>query len=399
MDGRTHTVSVPVSPSGELAVTGFEVDDAVPAGRSEKRLVSVTGLRALTAQGAELPVPVPDQVRWQAVTTVTEAGEERPGETPQEVNGSGAAPAFRYGTGAVLADQAYSGGPVGTLRITAARASAPALKAVASDAYLTYAGAEPGQEVDLTLAGHTVRVTLVASVRQLPTTGPGATAGARDLTESSTKPGGSLLLDFRAVSEVLAHRTGATLPPTEWWLSTAPGEGPKVAAALRELPGTDPAQVLVRDETAREMADDPLGAGPQSALLAVAASAAALAAVGTAVGLVGSRRERSAEFAVLRALGASRRRLARTMAAEQGALIALALLIGLALGAVLTRAVVPLVVLTGQAARPVPDVVVLLPAGQVAVLLASVAALPLLVVAAMALRRTEPAVSLRQGDN
>jgi len=88
------------------------------------------------------------------------------------------------------------------------------------------------------------------------------------------------------------------------------------------------------------------------------------------------------------------------LAAEQGVLIALALLIGLALGAVLTRAVVPLVVLTGQAARPVPDVLVLLPAGQVSVLLASVAALPLLIVAAITLRRADPAVSLRhQGDN
>ncbi|MFE2018378.1 FtsX-like permease family protein [Streptomyces sp. NPDC059499] len=398
VDGREHTVSVPVSPSGELAVTGFEVDGDVPANRSEKRLVSVTGLRARTGSGSEQPVPVSDGVRWRAATTVTEAGEQRPGETPRTVTGSGASPSFGYGTGAVLTPEPFfGGGPVGTLRITAVRAPAPALKAVATDAYLTYSGAKLGQDVDLTLAGRTVRVTLAKAVRQLPTTGvPAAVSGA----ESSTKPGGSLLLDLRAVSEVLAHRPGAALAPTEWWLSTAPGDGPDVAAELRKLPGTDPAQVLVRDETAEELADDPLGAGPQSALLAVAAVAAALAAVGYAVGLVGSQRERSAEFAVLRALGTPRRRLARMVAAEQGILIAVAVLIGLALGAVLTRAVVPLVVLTGQAARPVPDVLVLLPAGQVAVLLAAVAAFPLLIVAAITLRRTDPAVSLRhQGDN
>ncbi|MFE6039243.1 FtsX-like permease family protein [Streptomyces sp. NPDC056452] len=397
VDGRTHTVSVPVSPSGELAVTGFEVDGDVPADRSQKRLVSVTGLRAQTGSGGEQPA-VADGVRWRAATTVTEAGEERPGETPQTVSGSGAAPSFTYGTGAVLTPEPFfGGGPVGTLRITAIRAPAPALKAVATDAYLTHSGAELGQDVALTLAGQTVRVTLAKAVRQLPTTGaPVAVSGA----ESSTKPGGSLLLDLKAVSEVLAHRSGAALAPTEWWLSTAPGDGPDVAAELRKLPGTDPAQVLVRDETARELADDPLGAGPQSALLAVAAVAAALAAVGYAVGLVGSQRERSAEFAVLRALGTPRRRLARMVAAEQGILIALAILIGLALGAVLTRAVVPLVVLTGQAARPVPDVLVLLPAGQVAVLLAAVAVFPLLIVAAITLRRADPAVSLRhQGDN
>ncbi|WP_405810202.1 ABC transporter permease [Streptomyces sp. NBC_01520] len=421
VDGRTHTVSVPVSPSGGLAVTGFEVDGDVPADRSQQRLVAVTGLRAQTAEDGEQPVRAGDGVRWRAATTVTEAGEERPGATPEPVSASGAEPSFRYGTGAVLTPEPFfGGGPVGTLRVTAVRAAAPALKAVVTDAYLTYSGAKLGQEVDLTLSGRTVRVTLVKSVRQLPTTGaagsPGAgssgagssgagssaagSSAAGSGAGSSVKPGGSLLLDLRAVSEVLAQRSGAALAPTEWWLSTAPGDGPVVAAELRKLPGTDPAQVLVRDETAQALADDPLGAGPQSALLAVAAVAAALAAVGYAVGLVGSQRERSAEFAVLRALGTSRRRLARMVAAEQGILIALAVLVGLALGAVLTRAVVPLVVLTGQAARPVPDVLVLLPAGQVAVLLASVAALPLLIVAAITLRRADPAVSLRhQGDN
>ncbi|MFF4249430.1 FtsX-like permease family protein [Streptomyces sp. NPDC001822] len=398
-DGRVHPKSFPVSASGRLAVTGFEVDGQVP-GTPQERLVSVTRMRALTAGGVERPVPASDGVRWHAAATVTEAGETRPGEKAEAVTGSGSSPAFRYGTGADTEDGGFwAGEPVGTLRITADRPAAPALKAVATDAYLKYAGARPGQEVDLTLAGNTVRVTLVKSVRQLPTTGPGAAAGGA-VADASVKPGGALLLDLRAVSEVLAHRSGATLAPTEWWLSTAPGGGPEVAAELRALPDTDPAQVRVRDEVARELADDPLGAGPQSALLAAAVVAAALAAVGFAVGLVGSQRERAAEFAVLRALGAPRRRLARMLAAEQGVLIALALLIGLALGAALTRAVVPLVVLTGQAARPVPDVLVLLPAGQVAVLLASVAALPLLFVAAITLRRADPAVSLRhQGDN
>ncbi|MFJ6851644.1 FtsX-like permease family protein [Streptomyces sp. NPDC091271] len=404
VDGRAHSVSFPVSAAGELAVTGFELDGEVPAVRPEKRLVDVARLRARTTDGHEEPAPAAEGVRWTAGTTVSEGSETRPGEAVQEVAGSGATPSFRYGTGATLPDDSFwgSGAAVGTLRITAARPAAPVLKAVATDAYLTYAGAKPGQEIDLTLAGNTVRVKLVKSVRQLPTTGPGAFAGAPEdaSEESSAKPGGGLLLDLKAVSEVLAHRAGATLAPTEWWLSAAPGDGPKVAAELRALPGTDPAQVRVRDEVAQELADDPLGAGPQSALLAVAVVAAALAAVGFAVGLVGSQRERAAEFAVLRALGAPRRRLARTAAAEQGVLIALALLIGLALGAVLTRAVVPLVVLTGQAARPVPDALVLLPAGQVAVLLASVAAVPLLTVAAITLRRADPAVSLRhQGDN
>ncbi|MGW1469407.1 FtsX-like permease family protein [Streptomyces sp. NPDC002308] len=403
VDGRAHALSFPVSPSGGLAVTGFQLDSAVPQGRAEQRLVSVARLRTLTADGDERPVPSSDGVRWRATSTVTGADADSPGGTVGTVTGTGAAPAFRYGTGSGLADRGSRGAEqVDTLLLSADRPAAPALKAVATDAYLAASGARLGQQVDLALGGETVRVTLVKSVRELPTTGPGGATGSADgdAAEVTAKPGGALLLDLRAVCEALDQGSGATPAPTEWWLSTAPGDGPAVAAELRALPGTDPSQVRVRDEVARELADDPLGAGPQSALRAAAVVAAALAAVGFAVGLVGSQGERSAEFAVLRALGASRRRLARALAVEQGVLIALALLIGLGLGTVLTRAVVPLVVLTGQAARPVPDVTVLMPAGQVAALLASVAALPLLFVAAIALRRSDPAVSLRhQGDN
>ncbi len=140
-----------------------------------------------------------------------------------------------------------------------------------------------------------------------------------------------------------------------------PGRTAEVAAALRARPDADPAQVLVRDETAAELLGDPLGAGPNAALMAVAAAAAALAAVGFAVGSAGAMRERSAEFGVLRALGTPQRRLARLIAAEQGLLIGIGLLVGIGLGSVLARAVVPLVVLTGQAARPVPPVLVELP--------------------------------------
>ncbi|MGW6460734.1 FtsX-like permease family protein, partial [Streptomyces sp. NPDC055078] len=193
----------------------------------------------------------------------------------------------------------------------------------------------------------------------------------------------------------LAARPDASLPPAEWWLFTEPGRAAQVAAALRERPDVDPAQIQVRDEIADELHDDPLGAGPQSALLATAGVAAALAAVGFAVATVGAIRERSREFAVLRALGTPRRQLARLLAAEQSLLIGIALLIGLALGTVLTRAVVPLIVLTGQATQPVPTVLIELPAGRVALLLAAVAAAPAAIVAALALRRGDPTTALR----
>ncbi len=81
-------------------------------------------------------------------------------------------------------------------------------------------------------------------------------------------------------------------------------------------------------------------------------AAAVLAAVGCAVAAVGAYRERADEHAVLRALGASRRSLARGAAAEQGLLLAVAVAVGAGLGVLLTRLVVPLIVLTAQAERP-----------------------------------------------
>ncbi|MFB7294734.1 FtsX-like permease family protein [Streptomyces rubiginosohelvolus] len=412
VDGRPVPVSFAVSAAGGLAVTGIEVDDEPPYGRAEKRRVTVSDVRVVTGSGSpegsegsagsedsagqgrpERPVPVSGSVRWDASMALTESGDSRPGKPPVR-NGTSGLPDFTYDTG-VSSEDTWEP-TTSTLRITAARPKAAPLKAVATDAYLKSTNAKLGDEIDLTLAGNTVRVTLADAVRRLPTTGSAELSGTADPAQY----GGALLLDLKAVTELLAGRTTATIEATEWWLSAAPGDAPKVAAALRGLPDTDPAQVLVRAEAARQLVDDPLGAGPQSALPAVAVVAAALAAVGFAVSASGSRRERAAELGVLRALGAPRRQLARMIAAEQGVLIALALLIGLGIGTVLTRAVVPLIVLTGQADRPVPPVLVELPAGQVAALLAGVAALPLVIVATMALRRGDPAVTLRhQGDH
>ncbi|MEV1043620.1 ABC transporter permease [Streptomyces sp. NPDC049916] len=390
VDGSPVPVSVPVSAAG-LSLTGVEVDGAPPTGRAEKRRITVERVRVVTAAGGERPLPVSAALRWDARMTLSEFGEDRPGKPPVR-GGSPGALDFTYDTG-VAADESFE--PAGsTLRITAARPRAAAVKAVATDTYLRSTGAELGDQIDLTLAGNTLRVTLVKAVRQLPTTG--VPTGAPDPTAG----GGGLLLDLRAVTEALVRLPSATIQANEWWLSTAPGDTAKVARALRARPDTDPAQILVRAEAAERLVDDPLGAGPRSALPAVAVVAAALAAVGFAVSASGSRRERSAELGVLRALGAPRRQLARMIAAEQGVLIAIALLIGAVIGTVLTRAVVPLIVLTGQADRPVPPVLVELPAGQVAALLAGVAALPLLIVATMALRRGDPAATLRhQGDH
>lgn len=226
-----------------------------------------------------------------------------------------------------------------------------------------------------------MQFTIVASVHGLTAVG-GDTGG----------PSAALIADLATVDQVTSAARQPPLQPTEWWL---PGDSPddpipgQAAAALRS--SASGAEFQAATELATDLRTDPLGAAPQSALLALSAVAATLAAIGFAAGAAGAAGERAGEFAVLRALGTPQRRLARTTAAEQGILIALGLGVGTALGALLVQLVVPLVVLTPAAHRPVPDVLVRLPLGQVALLLLAVAALPALITVRAVLRPTRAA--------
>ncbi|MFE9886952.1 FtsX-like permease family protein [Streptomyces scopuliridis] len=410
VDGRAHRVVVDLdattsgarsAPAGPLGVTGFQFGGDAPAKGAERHRLSVERLLATGPDGAERPVSVPGEVRWRGSVSVTENEEEG---TPMALSPAASRTApltVSYTTGSA----GESGGYL-SVQLDVARAAArERISAVATDGFLRASGARLGDSVDLSLAGEQLRVTIVKAVRELPTTGSAAASGSgagpvTTADESDVADGGALLVDLRAVNAVLADRASGALAPNEWWLSTAPGASADVASALRARPDSTPGQVLVRDEVAAGLSDDPLGSGPRSALMAVAVAAAALAAVGFAVSAVGSLREQSAELSVLRALGASRRSLARLVATKQGLLIGIGLIAGAVLGTLLTRAVVPLVVLTAQAAQPVPRVLVELPVSQVALFLAGVAAVPLLITAAIAVRRADPVGSLRhQGDN
>ncbi|TXS13738.1 ABC transporter permease [Streptomyces sp. adm13(2018)] len=415
-DGRTHRLSLDVGAlaaapgagadrgsAGLLTLTGLEFAGEVVDGAKGTQTLQVERFGVTGADGGEtVHSPATVLGSWTHSFEQTAQGDaQRPVPTSgvPGAAGPGGRPAPYVLTFAV------SGAPVGEVfwgpEQFAVRMKAPGpqppsrLSAVATRTFMTASGAAPGDRVEVPLGGRSVDVTVDRVVDELPTTGPGAAAAAAGGSATTPEDGGAILLDLASVNRFLSTDEASTVPATEWWLTVAPGRAGEVAAALRARPNADPAQVLVRDEVAAELLGDPLGAGPNAALMAVAAAAAALAAVGFAVGSAGALRERSAEFGVLRALGAPRRRLARLVAAEQGLLIGIGLLVGIGLGTVLARAVVPLVVLTGQAARPVPPVLVELPLGQVALLLAGVAVLPLAVVAAIALRRTDPAVTLR----
>ncbi len=272
-----------------------------------------------------------------------------------------------------------------TLDLRVPQPPVPVVEGVATDRYLESAGARVGQRLSLQLGGGTVPVRIAHAVRALPTTPSG---GADD-------DGGALLLDLASVNRALQAGKGGAVLPNEWWLATRPGASAQAAAALRSRPDIDPSRVVVRDEIAARLRDDPFGAGPGNAFAAAAVAAAALTAVGFAVSAAGSLRERSAEFGVLRALGASRRPAgARDSRRARGAGGD-----GARGGRAARRgagpAVIPLVMLTAEAARPLPGVLVVLPPPRVAALLAAVAAAPLVITAVLALRRVDAVSSLR----
>ncbi|MFE5730670.1 FtsX-like permease family protein [Streptomyces sp. NPDC056528] len=389
---------------GLLTLTGLELDGLIAEEPHHLRTVRVERLTTTGADGGtRTHSPAKVLTGWSFGVEQTEGeGGRRSGTAggdPGPAGTDGSAPyAVAFGVDGAHPDNRYAAPEEYALRMAAPAPKPPErLPAVATRAFMAATGAGPGDTVEVTVGGLRVPVVVDRVVEELPTTGPAAPTASADPSATAPADGGAVLLDLVTVNRYLAGSGDGTasVPATEWWLTTAPGRTAEAGAALRARPDADPTQVLVRDETAAELLGDPLGAGPNAALMAVAAAAAALAAVGFAVGSAGALRERSAEFGVLRALGTPQRRLARLVAAEQGLLIGIGLLVGIGLGAVLARAVVPLVVLTGRAARPVPPVLVELPPGQVALLVAGVAVLPLAVVATIALRRADPVVTLR----
>ncbi|WP_432167854.1 FtsX-like permease family protein [Streptomyces sp. bgisy031] len=407
-DGRAHRLTMDLGgegssssdrPATPLTLTGLALDINQSVTETVKHRLTFEGLRAVNAAGAQQSLK--PGTRWQAF--VRGGGEDirdsRP-SAPVVGRAPGGGVSVGFDTGRLNPAAVPFGSPTSmSVRLTAKRPVVEEVTAVATDRFLSSSGARVGSTVAVPVDGSPVKVRISASVRALPTTGPeaGADTTAGTATGPQSADGGALLLDLPTLNRALADRHKDTVLPDEWWLSTEPGRSAEAAAALRARPDADPAQVVVRSEIAESLRDDPLGAGPQSALAAAAVAAALLAAVGFAVNTAGSMRERGSEFAILRALGAPRRQLARLVAAEQGILVALALLVGLALGSFLTRAVVPLVVLTGQAAQPMPRVLVELPWGQVLSLLAGVAVTPVLITAGIALRRPpDAAITLRR---
>ncbi|MFB7051598.1 FtsX-like permease family protein [Streptomyces vinaceus] len=257
---------------------------------------------------------------------------------------------------------------------------AVAVPAIATTGYLRAIGASVGQTVNVTMSGASVPVRITAAVDCLPVAGRTA-----------------LAVDLRTLGRYLLESSGQQPDaPGEWWLPAASATDPdpgRAAAALRAGARTE--RVQLRGEITAGLLDDPLSVGPQSALAALAAACAALAAIGFATSTAAERRVRAREFSILLALGAPRRSLARAAFAEGGVLVALGTAAGTALGVGLVHLMAPLVVLTPAARRPFPPVRVDMPFWQTLLTAAAIAAVPLLSAALGGPRGRDIAARLR----
>jgi hypothetical protein len=193
--------------------------------------------------------------------------------------------------------------------------------------------------------------------------GPGEPSLAiADMTKAfPTLPGqqGGAVVDFATYAAALWLADGTVIEPSEWWLDV---DGPAAPAADR-LAGSPFSSALVLDRVAhaRALSTDPVALGISGALYLGFAAAAAFAVIGFAVSSATSAVERRTEFAVLRALGVSRRQLSSALALEGGLTAALALLAGSALGVLLAWLVLPFVSLSDDGTRPHPSVLVHFP--------------------------------------
>jgi FtsX-like permease family len=265
-----------------------------------------------------------------------------------------------------------------TLNAPAGSTLAP-LPAIATSAFADANNVGTGSLVLATVNGLQVPLSIVAVVRSFPTV---------------TADTGGLIVDLPAVQQRVVSQGTPPLSVTEWWLATADHQiPPGLSGSLP--PGS---AVTGAAQATAELTGDPLSAAPEQVLLALAAAAALLAITGFWVSIAADVRQRRAENALLAALGVSQRSAALQLCLEKLLLSVPSAVLGVVLGAVVARLLVPAVTLTAAATHPVPPPVTLFDLPQTLPLAAAVAIIPALATALIVIRRPDPAAELRAAE-
>ena len=251
--------------------------------------------------------------------------------------------------------------------------------AMATRAFLDANNVVIGAVVPITINGAPVPLRIAAEVPAFPTV---------------SAPGGALIVDLGSLQEYLARQSTSPLPVTQWWLTTAGGGVPGALTAAVP-PGT---AITSAAGQANATMSDPLSAAPQLILLALAAATALLALTGFCVSIAADVRQRRAETALLAALGMTPREAAVQLCLEKLLLGLPSAAVGVLLGTLVARLLVPAVTLTPAATQPVPSAVTLYDLPQTIPLALAVAVLPALAAALAAARLPDPAAGLRAAE-
>jgi hypothetical protein len=267
----------------------------------------------------------------------------------------------------------------GQLTLLPPAARVAAIPAIATRAFMDANSLAIGSVVPTTLDGAPVPLRIVAEVSSFPTI---------------TAPGGALVTDLGRLQEYLARQSLPALPVTAWWLATADGGVPAALAASVPA-GTD---ITSAAGLAMATTGNPLSAAPQLALLAMAAAATLLAIMGFWVSIAADAHQRRAETALLAALGVTRREAALQLCLEKLLLSLPSAALGVLLGTLVARLLVPAVTLTAAAVQPTPPAVTLIDLPQAIALALAVAVLPAVTAALLATRRPDRAAELRAAE-
>jgi FtsX-like permease family len=392
-DGREHELAAGLAPGGQaprypLRLLGVSVSYQLPGFPARSRTAAAQGALAITGLAVSgqasggFPAPfAPGSAltRWlpgagAAGLVGSAAHGTAPSVSGWRVSGGTAVLAFHAGAGYLIEGQGEPPLPVpGQLTVTAPGPRTP-VPAIVTRAFLAASGARLGQTVPLPAGTGTVPARLVAEIRAFPTAGGG---------------GSAVIVDQAWLQEILASRGQPPLPVTQWWLATGPGR-------LSGLPAG--ATVSSRAKAAAGLLADPVQQVPQLALLAIAAAAALLAAIGFGVSVLAAVWERRRQDALLAALGVSPSARAGQLSLEQLMLSLPGAVAGVVIGALLAWLLAPAVTLTSRGSAPFPPVRVVIPAGWTTLLALGLAAVPVVAAALAAASQPDPAAGLRAGE-
>jgi ABC-type antimicrobial peptide transport system permease subunit len=262
----------------------------------------------------------------------------------------------------------------GQVAITAATpAESSVVPAIATSGYLSANKLGVGSTTSVTLNGSQVTADIVASVARFPTV-----FGQNQ----------ALIVDLADVNDVLTADHTMPLPVTQWWLSTAGGQVPRLPAGLG-------LSVADRASQQADLLGNELLTAPRQAMVAIGVAAVLLGVLGFSVSVAASIRSRRTQSAVFAALGVGKNAQAAQLCLEQCALSVPAAVAGLLAGIGLAELIVPAITLTTDATAPVPSALVTVPLGATVALALVTAAGPAVAAALTVARRPDPAAQLR----